>query len=57
MHRELSTDERRDMLAGIDERARSGVPYVFLGLPYAIVGAEDDIVLPGAVENVDWELE
>ena len=57
MHRELTDEERRRMLNGIDERARVGVPYVFLGLPHSIVGACDDIVLPDTVESVDWELE
>jgi len=57
MHRELTDEERQRMLDGIDERARVGVPYVFLGLPHSIVGACDDIVLPDTVESVDWELE
>lgn len=57
MHRELTEDERRRALESIDERARSGVPYVFLGLPHAVVGAQDDIVLPDAIECADWELE
>ena len=57
MHRELTDDERRRALAAIDERARTGTPYVFLGLPHSIVGAKDDIVLPSAVKSVDWELE
>ncbi len=57
MHRQLTDEERRRALAAIDERARSGTPYVFLGLPHSIVGAHDDIVLPTGVKSVDWELE
>jgi 2,4-diketo-3-deoxy-L-fuconate hydrolase len=57
MHRTLTDEERQRMLDAIDERARTGVPYVFLGLPHSIVGASDDIVLPDAVKSVDWELE
>lgn len=49
--------ERRAALRAVDERARNGKPYVFLGLPHAVVGALDDIVLPAAVKEVDWEVE
>lgn len=53
-----STEEtRRAALAAIDERIRTGKPYVFLGLPHSEVGAFDDVVLPAAVKEVDWELE
>lgn len=41
----------------MDERARNGVPYVFLGSPRAISGPYDDIVLPALGEQHDWELE
>lgn len=57
MHREMTDEERREALASIDERARTGTPYVFVGLPHAIAGAEDEIVLPEGVSSVDWELE
>ena len=57
MHRDMTDDERRLALETIDERARTGVPYIFLGLPHSIVGAEDDIVLPDGIKSVDWELE
>jgi len=57
MHRTLTDEERQRMLDDIDERSRSGVPYIFLGLPHSIIGAGDDIVLPDAVSSVDWELE
>ena len=57
MHREMTNDERRLALARIEERARDGAPYVFLGLSHAVVGAEDEIVLPYGLVSVDWELE
>jgi 2-keto-4-pentenoate hydratase/2-oxohepta-3-ene-1,7-dioic acid hydratase in catechol pathway len=57
MHREVSDEERRSTLASIDERAKEGTPYVFLGLPHAVVGADDEIVLPDGLVSVDWELE
>jgi 2,4-diketo-3-deoxy-L-fuconate hydrolase len=57
MHRELTDEERRLALESIDERSRTGTPYVFLGLPHSIVGAHDDIVLPETLASVDWELE
>src|SRR5579872_5677638 len=40
-----------------EQGARAVTPYVFLGLPHSIIGAGDDIVLPEALESVDWELE
>ncbi len=57
MHREMTDEERQRALASIEERARDGAPYVFLGLPHACVGAEDEIVLPSGLVSVDWELE
>jgi 2-keto-4-pentenoate hydratase/2-oxohepta-3-ene-1,7-dioic acid hydratase in catechol pathway len=41
----------------MDERAATGEPYVFLGAPGAMCGAYDDVVLPAAGEQHDWELE
>jgi 2-keto-4-pentenoate hydratase/2-oxohepta-3-ene-1,7-dioic acid hydratase in catechol pathway len=57
MHRTLTEEERERTLESIDERARAGTPYIFLGLPHSIIGAGDDIVLPDLVKSVDWELE
>lgn len=57
MHRQMTDEERRRALVAIDERARTGTPYVFLGLPHSVVGAQDDIVLPAGLQSVDWELE
>jgi 2-keto-4-pentenoate hydratase/2-oxohepta-3-ene-1,7-dioic acid hydratase in catechol pathway len=43
--------------AMMDERASSGTPYVFAGLPSALTGPYDEIVLPERGERHDWELE
>ena len=40
----------------MDERAAEG-PYVFLGSAHAMVGAEDEVVLPADSDQSDWELE
>jgi 2-keto-4-pentenoate hydratase/2-oxohepta-3-ene-1,7-dioic acid hydratase in catechol pathway len=47
-------DEQRRVL---DERARNGRPFVFQGSVHALVGAEDDIVLPPEHTQYDWEIE
>jgi 2-keto-4-pentenoate hydratase/2-oxohepta-3-ene-1,7-dioic acid hydratase in catechol pathway len=57
VHHLMDDDARAAGLESLDERAREGVPYVFLGLPHSVCGAEDDLVLPRAVEKPDWELE
>ncbi|MCR3750712.1 fumarylacetoacetate hydrolase family protein [Lentzea californiensis] len=41
----------------MDRRAREDQPYVFIGLPSAITGPYDDVVLPSWCEQADWELE
>ena len=41
----------------MDERAATGAPYVFAGLPSALAGPYDDIVLPERGAKHDWELE
>jgi len=41
----------------MDERAATGAPYIFAGLPSALTGPYDDVVLPERGENHDWELE
>ncbi|MEV8071712.1 fumarylacetoacetate hydrolase family protein [Streptomyces pseudogriseolus] len=51
-------EERRAEAAEImDRRAAEDLPYVFIGLPSAITGPYDDVVLPSWVEKPDWELE
>ncbi|KUL62825.1 fumarylacetoacetate hydrolase family protein [Streptomyces sp. NRRL S-1521] len=50
--------ERRAEAAELmDRRAAQDLPYVFIGLPSAIAGPYDDVVLPGWAEQPDWELE
>lgn len=54
----LTTDDERDRArVELDERARSGRPFVFLGSAHTMVGARDDIVLPFDSEQHDWEIE
>jgi 2-keto-4-pentenoate hydratase/2-oxohepta-3-ene-1,7-dioic acid hydratase in catechol pathway len=53
----LSAGEREEARVALDERARSGDPFVFLGSSHAIVGAYDDVVLPADSSQHDWELE
>jgi 2-keto-4-pentenoate hydratase/2-oxohepta-3-ene-1,7-dioic acid hydratase in catechol pathway len=57
---------RADAEAMMDARAASGEPYLFAGLPSALCGATDDIVLPADRAKAgqprhgtkhDWELE
>jgi len=43
--------------AMMDQRAREGTPYVFAGLPSALTGPRDEIVLPERGSQHDWELE
>jgi 2,4-didehydro-3-deoxy-L-rhamnonate hydrolase len=38
-------------------QTESGTPYVFTGLPSAVCGPEDDVVLPPTGSWHDWELE
>lgn len=41
----------------MDERAASGEPYFFIGLPAAIAGPRDVLRLPASGTTHDWELE
>lgn len=41
----------------MDERGRSGQPYVWVGSGNAVSGAEDDVILPSGSQKHDWELE
>jgi 2,4-didehydro-3-deoxy-L-rhamnonate hydrolase len=42
----------------MDERAENGIPLVFAGWPGAVIGAYDDVVIPGdSGIRHDWELE
>ncbi|MET7451894.1 fumarylacetoacetate hydrolase family protein [Streptomyces sp. NPDC005574] len=51
-------EERRAEAAELmDRRAARDLPYVFLGLPSAVTGPYDDVVLPHWAQQPDWELE
>lgn len=57
---ERGEDEAAAWAAAIqlmDERVTHGTPYVFLGLPAAMCGARDNVVLPPTGDQHDWELE
>jgi 2,4-diketo-3-deoxy-L-fuconate hydrolase len=41
----------------MDERARTGSPFLFTGLPSAVCGPDDDVLLPPEATQVDWEVE
>jgi hypothetical protein len=47
----------REATALMTERAEHGTPYVFVGLPSAVCGPQDDVVLPAIGAQHDWELE
>jgi 2,4-didehydro-3-deoxy-L-rhamnonate hydrolase len=46
-----------DTGAEMDRRAADGEAYLFIGLPSAITGPTDDVVLPAYSDQHDWELE
>jgi 2,4-diketo-3-deoxy-L-fuconate hydrolase len=48
---------RERSTTAVDERIAQDTPYVFLGLPSAISGPYDDVVLPDVGCEHDWELE
>ncbi len=53
-----SDDELRRFAEELmDERARSGSPFFFAGLPAAMCGPDDDVLLPPEAAQVDWEAE
>jgi 2-keto-4-pentenoate hydratase/2-oxohepta-3-ene-1,7-dioic acid hydratase in catechol pathway len=43
--------------AMMDARAQNGEPYLFTGLPSALCGPADDVILPTEGREHDWELE
>jgi 2-keto-4-pentenoate hydratase/2-oxohepta-3-ene-1,7-dioic acid hydratase in catechol pathway len=53
----LTAADRDRARAELDERARTGRPFVFMESANAIAGARDDVVLPAGSEQHDWELE
>ncbi|MEU4227562.1 fumarylacetoacetate hydrolase family protein [Nonomuraea sp. NPDC026600] len=57
-HRDLPEEERRAFATRLmDQRAASGTPSVFAGLPSSVSGPYDDVVIPHITEQCDWELE
>ena len=48
---------RAEMATLMDRRAAQDLPYVFTGLPTAIGGPYDDVLLPAWAAQPDWELE
>ncbi|WP_068691617.1 fumarylacetoacetate hydrolase family protein [Thermobifida halotolerans] len=48
---------RAEAAAFMDRRAAEGEPYLFVGLPSAVCGPDDDVVLPAYSDQHDWELE
>jgi len=53
----LTAADRDRARAELDERARTGRPFVFMESANAMAGARDDVVLPAGSEQHDWELE
>lgn len=49
--------DRSEAEAMMDARAATGEPYLFTGLPTALCGPADDVVLPAEGDQHDWELE
>jgi 2-keto-4-pentenoate hydratase/2-oxohepta-3-ene-1,7-dioic acid hydratase in catechol pathway len=52
-----SEDELRAAADAISARRAREDPFVFAGLPSALCGAEDDVILWGPGRDHDWELE
>lgn len=48
---------RVEAAAENDERSRQGDPYIWTGIPSAVCGAYDDLMLPDVGDQIDWELE
>ena len=57
-HQDYAEPERRAFATQLmDERAASGTPTVFSGLPSSMSGPYDDVIIPYITEQCDWELE
>ncbi|MEJ2890411.1 fumarylacetoacetate hydrolase family protein [Actinomycetospora aeridis] len=48
---------RAEVAEMMDRRAAEGTPYLFIGLPSAVTGPTDDVVIPPWTRKFDWELE
>lgn len=55
--RRTEDEVRAETAAMMDKRAAEGEPYFFVGLPSAITGPYDEVVLPPGTSKNDWELE
>jgi 2-keto-4-pentenoate hydratase/2-oxohepta-3-ene-1,7-dioic acid hydratase in catechol pathway len=53
----MADEELREQALQIAEELKDGQPFIFAGLPSAVTGANDDVVLWGPGEQHDWELE
>ena len=57
-HMDLDEPGRRAVaIAFMDERASSGTPTVFSGLPSSMTGAQGCVAIPHITGQCDWELE
>ncbi|MXO71789.1 fumarylacetoacetate hydrolase family protein [Alteraurantiacibacter buctensis] len=55
---DLSREERRERATReMDERAASGMPFIWVGLRSGIAGPARGLTIPYDMEQVDWELE
>lgn len=52
-----SVEEVRAQAAAAMDARLAGAPFVFTGLPSAVCGPYDDVVLPRGASQPDWELE
>jgi 2,4-didehydro-3-deoxy-L-rhamnonate hydrolase len=52
-----ATADREAAAAALEERARTGRPFVFLGSAHTMIGANDRVVLPYDSSQPDWEVE
>jgi 2,4-diketo-3-deoxy-L-fuconate hydrolase len=50
-------ERRRIATALMDQRAASGTPTVFAGMPSSLTGAHGDVMIPHITQKCDWELE
>lgn len=51
------SEVRAEATAALERRTADSEPYLFIGLPSAITGPYDDVVLPAYSQWHDWELE
>ncbi len=54
---ELTDEQVHELAVGEAQARAADDPFIFIGLPSALCGAEDDVVLWGGPRHHDWELE